>query len=54
MLTIYTGGHSCLNFSFLWSTAAVISVFIMGHPVIKNWGDYSTFDIPTVAEYLLE
>ena len=36
----------------LWPTAAVIPVFITGRPVITKWGDYSTFDIPTVAEYL--
>ena len=26
----------------------------MGRPIITKWGDYSTFDIPTVAEYLSE
>ena len=30
-------------------TAAVILVFIMGCPDIKRLGDYSTFNIPTVA-----
>ena len=35
-------------------TAAVISVFITGCPVITKWGDHSTFDIPTIAEYLSE
>ena len=34
--------------------AAVIPVFITGHPVTTKWGDYSTFDIPTVAKYLSE
>ena len=34
------------------SIAAVIPVFITGRPFIKKWGDYSKFDIPTVAEYL--
>ena len=29
--------------------AAVILVFIMGNPVIIQWGDYSTFDIPTAV-----
>ena len=42
----------------LGPTAAVIPVFITGHPVfiagrtvVTKWGDYSTFDIPTVAEH---
>ena len=35
-------------------TAAVILVFITGHPIITEWGDYSIFDIPTFAQYLLE
>ena len=35
-------------------TAAVILVFITGHPIIKKWDDYSTFDIPKIAEYLLK
>ena len=37
-----------------WQTAAVIPIFIMGRPAITNWGDYSTFDILRVAEYLSE
>ena len=32
-----------------WPTAAMIPVFITGRPVITKWGDYSTFDIPTVV-----
>ena len=35
----------------LWPTAAMIPV---GRPIITKWDEYSTFDIPTVAEYLLE
>ena len=34
--------------------AAMINVFITGCPVITKWGDKSTFDIPTAAEYLSE
>ena len=33
---------------------AVIPVFKTGRPVVTKWGDYSTFDIPTVAEHLSE
>ena len=35
-------------------TAALIPVFIMGSPVNTEWGDHSTFNIPTVAEYISE
>ena len=35
-----------------WLTAAVIPVFITGHPVITKWGNYSTFNIFAVVEYL--
>ena len=41
-----------LPFLALWPTADVIPVFLTGRPVIIKWSDYSTFDIPTVAEYL--
>ena len=34
--------------------AAVIPVFITGCPIITKLGDYSVFNIPTVAEYLSE
>ena len=34
--------------------AAVIHIFITGHPVIAKWGDYNTFNIPTAAEYISE
>ena len=37
-----------------WPTAGTIPNFITGHPVITKWGDYSTFDIPKVTEYLSE
>ena len=30
-----------------WPIAAVIPVFITGHPVIMKWGNYNTFNIPT-------
>ena len=44
------------NYHFLppTKTKAVIPVFIMGCIVLTKWGDYNTFYIPTVAEYLLE
>ena len=29
-------------------SAAVIPVFITGRPIITEWGDNSTFNIPTV------
>ena len=35
-------------------TAAVIPILITGCPAIAKWSDYNTFNIPTVAEYLLE
>ena len=44
-------GHRKRN---LWPIAAVIPVLITGRPVITEWGEYSKFNIPTVAEYLLE
>ena len=31
------------------STTAVIPVFITGRPIMTKWGDYSTFDIPTIV-----
>ena len=37
--------------ALILATAAMIPVFITGHPVITKWGDYSTF-VTTVAEYL--
>ena len=37
-----------------WPIAAVIPVLITGCPVITKWGDYSSFNIPTVAGYLSE
>ena len=42
------------NLNALWPTAAVIPVFITGCPVITRWSDYNTFEIPTIAENLLE
>ena len=33
----------------LGPTVAVIQVFIMWRPIIKKWGDYSTFKIHMVA-----
>ena len=30
-------------------TVAVIPVLIMGCPITTKWGDYSTFNIPTVV-----
>ena len=36
----------------LQPTADVILVFIMGLPVITKMGDYSTLDIPIVADNL--
>ena len=32
-----------------WPRAAVIPVFITGHPVITKWGNCSTFNILTVV-----
>ena len=32
----------------------VIPIFTTGRPVIIKWGDYSMFDIPTIAKYLSE
>ena len=32
----------------------VLSIFIMVHPVIIKWGDYSMFDIPAITDYLSE
>ena len=35
-------------------TAAVIPVFITGHPIITKWGDYSKFNNQTDAKHLSE
>ena len=37
-----------------WSTATLIPVFIMRCPVIIRWGDWSTYNIPTVVQQLWE
>jgi len=38
----------------LRTTAALIPVFLTWCPVVTKWGDYDTFNNPTVAEYLSE
>ena len=43
-----------LCYRVLGPTAAMIPVFATGRPIITKWGDYSTFYIPKVAEYLSE
>ena len=38
--------------NILWPTAPVIPVFIKRCTIITKRGDYRTFNIPTLAEYL--